>query len=219
MRWLVEAFEPDVPPVELTDKDIEDVKKVMPKLPAQLRQEIMAKGVNAETAETLILRDALTGSTYATTVLGQNSDDAAKFTANFIANRDVSYVESLVKEGKETGELPTAAAFGAVYALRKSGELSSNNTDALLFALRARPDAEPVALAEELGYLQENDNTALEGIVAAVLAEPANKKAAEDVKNGEMKAIGFLVGQVMKASKGKANPGVASELIRKQLGV
>lgn len=211
--------EPDVPPIELTDADIEEAKAAMPKLPAQLRQEIMAKGVNAETAETLILRDALTGSTYAATVLGQNSDDAAKFTANFIANRDVSYVESLVKEGKETGELPSADAFGAVYALRKSGELSSNNTDALLFALRAQPEAEPVALAEELGYLQENDNDALDGIVAAVLAEPAHQKAAEDVKNGEMKAIGFLVGQVMKASKGKANPAMASELIRKQLGV
>ena len=210
--------EPDVPPIELTDKDIEDVKAAMPKLPAQLREEIMAKGVNAEIAETLILRDALTGSTYAATVLTQDSSDAAKFTANFIANRDVSYVESLVKEGKETGTLPSAAAFGAVYALRKSGELSSNNTDALLFALR-HEQTEPKALAEKLGYLQENDNAAVEGIVAAVLAEPANQKAVEDVKNGEMKAIGFLVGQVMKASRGKANPAMASELIRKQLGV
>jgi aspartyl-tRNA(Asn)/glutamyl-tRNA(Gln) amidotransferase subunit B len=88
----------------------------------------------------------------------------------------------------------------------------------LLFALR-HEQTDPKALAEKLGYLQENNNAAVEGIVAAVLAEPANHKAAEDVKNGEMKAIGFLVGQVMKASKGKANPGMASELIRKQLGV
>jgi aspartyl-tRNA(Asn)/glutamyl-tRNA(Gln) amidotransferase subunit B len=52
--------------------------------------------------------------------------------------------------------------------------------------------------------------------VAKVLAE--NPKAAEDVKNGEMKAIGFLVGQIMKASQGKANPALAQELIKKQLG-
>ena len=46
-----------------------------------------------------------------------------------------------------------------------------------------------------------------------------NAKAATDVQNGEMKAIGFLVGQVMKASQGKANPGLAQQLIKKQLGL
>jgi aspartyl-tRNA(Asn)/glutamyl-tRNA(Gln) amidotransferase subunit B len=46
-----------------------------------------------------------------------------------------------------------------------------------------------------------------------------NEKAAEDVKNGEMKAIGFLVGQVMKKSQGKANPQMAQDLIKKQLGI
>jgi aspartyl-tRNA(Asn)/glutamyl-tRNA(Gln) amidotransferase subunit B len=46
-----------------------------------------------------------------------------------------------------------------------------------------------------------------------------NEKAAADVKNGEMKAISFLVGQVMKLSKGKANPSLATELIKKQLGL
>jgi aspartyl-tRNA(Asn)/glutamyl-tRNA(Gln) amidotransferase subunit B len=46
-----------------------------------------------------------------------------------------------------------------------------------------------------------------------------NEKAADDVKNGEMKAIGFLVGQVMKESQGKANPQMAQELIKKQLGI
>ena len=46
-----------------------------------------------------------------------------------------------------------------------------------------------------------------------------NQKAADDVRNGEMKAIGFLVGQVMKLSQGKANPGMATELIKKQLGL
>jgi aspartyl-tRNA(Asn)/glutamyl-tRNA(Gln) amidotransferase subunit B len=61
------------------------------------------------------------------------------------------------------------------------------------------------------------DDSEIEAIVTQVLKE--NEKAAEDVKNGEMKAIGFLVGQVMKASKGKANPGIAQQIIKKQLGV
>lgn len=71
--------------------------------------------------------------------------------------------------------------------------------------------------AKENGLLQLNDSSELEKIVADVLS--ANQKAAEDVKNGEMKAIGFLVGQVMKQSGGKANPPMVQELIKKQLGV
>lgn len=211
--------EPDVPPLEITDGYIEDIKSDMPKLPAQLRAEIESKGIDAKTAETLILRDALTGSAYVSTVLAQSTPESAKFTANFIANRDVSYVEGLVRDGKPQGELPYAKAFAAVFELRSKGELSSNNTDALLFALRHDTEADPRNLAEKLGYLQENDSAALEEIIAKVLAEPSNEKAATDVKNGEMRAIGFLVGQVMKASQGKANPATVSDLIKKQLSV
>jgi aspartyl-tRNA(Asn)/glutamyl-tRNA(Gln) amidotransferase subunit B len=71
------------------------------------------------------------------------------------------------------------------------------------------------AFAEEKGYIQVSDEGEIAKIVAQVLAD--NPKAAEDVKNGEMKAIGFLVGMVMKASQGKANPQMAQELIKKQL--
>ncbi len=210
--------EPDIPPLELTDDFIEKVNGDMPKLPGALRSEIEAKGIDQKTAETLILRDALTGSNYAQTVLAQESPEAAKFTANFIANRDVAYVEGLVKEAKPAGELPSAKMFGEVFGLRTSGELSSNNTDALLFALRHQP-GDAKNLAEKLGYLQQNDTAELDAIIAKVLADPASQKAVADVKAGQDKAIGYLVGQVMKASAGKANPGLVSDLIRKQLGV
>jgi aspartyl-tRNA(Asn)/glutamyl-tRNA(Gln) amidotransferase subunit B len=66
--------------------------------------------------------------------------------------------------------------------------------------------------------LQENDDTAIDVIIRSVLDDPAAAKAVADVKNGELKAVGFLVGLAMKASKGKANPAKLSELIRKQLG-
>ena len=62
-----------------------------------------------------------------------------------------------------------------------------------------------------------SDSGELDEIVQKVL--DANPKPVEDVKNGEMKAIGFLVGQVMKESQGKANPGLAKEIITKNLGV
>ncbi|HET6925099.1 MAG TPA: Asp-tRNA(Asn)/Glu-tRNA(Gln) amidotransferase subunit GatB, partial [Candidatus Saccharimonadales bacterium] len=77
--------------------------------------------------------------------------------------------------------------------------------------------ADPEQVAGDKNLLQVSDEGAIAEIVAKVLAE--NEKAATDVKSGEMKAIGFLVGQVMKQSQGKANPAMAQELIKKQLGL
>ena len=72
-------------------------------------------------------------------------------------------------------------------------------------------------IAKELGVIQENDLGALEAIVDAVLAKPETQKAQEDYKNGEQKVIGFLVGQVMKESHGKANPSAVQEILKKKL--
>ncbi|HSE60863.1 MAG TPA: Asp-tRNA(Asn)/Glu-tRNA(Gln) amidotransferase subunit GatB [Candidatus Saccharimonadales bacterium] len=211
--------EPDIPPIELDERMISSVRAGMPKLPPQLRDELAAKGIDAKTAETLILRDALTGTAYVDTILAQKDAESARFAANYMANRDVAYVEGLVKEEKEIGVLPNAATFAEVFAMRKDGKLSSNNVDALLAALRHHANTTAADLADKLGYLQENDASAIDDIVKQVLSDPAAAKAAADVKNGEQKAIGFLVGLAMKASKGKANPAVLSEHIRKQLGV
>lgn len=92
---------------------------------------------------------------------------------------------------------------------------SSAAKDVLLEMVTSKEDPEKIATDKNL--LQVSDTNELEAIVAEVLAE--NAKAAEDVKNGEMKAIGFLVGQVMKKSAGKANPGIVQQIIKTQLGV
>ena len=74
-----------------------------------------------------------------------------------------------------------------------------------------------IEIAKELGLIQENDLGALEKIVDAVLAKPETKKAQDDFKAGQEKVLGFLVGQVMKESHGKANPGAVQEILRKKL--
>jgi aspartyl-tRNA(Asn)/glutamyl-tRNA(Gln) amidotransferase subunit B len=76
---------------------------------------------------------------------------------------------------------------------------------------------DPLKIAESQNLIQESDENELLKIVKEVLE--TNGKAASDVKNGEMKAIGFLVGQVMKQSGGKANPVVVQSLIKKVLGI
>ena len=76
---------------------------------------------------------------------------------------------------------------------------------------------DPEQIAEAKNLLQVSDEGAIAEIVATVLAQ--NEKAVQDIRNGEMKVLGFLVGQVMKQSQGKANPSLATELIKKQLGI
>jgi aspartyl-tRNA(Asn)/glutamyl-tRNA(Gln) amidotransferase subunit B len=92
----------------------------------------------------------------------------------------------------------------------------STNCWALTNSARTLPE-DIESFATEHGFIQVSDEGEIAKIVEQVLAE--NPKAAEDVRNGEMKAIGFLTGQVMKASKGKANPSLAQTLIKKQLGL
>ena len=74
---------------------------------------------------------------------------------------------------------------------------------------------DPQAIVEEQGLVQITDTGAIEEIVKQVIAD--NPKSVEDFKSGKGKAIGFLVGQVMKLSKGRANPGVVNELLQKHL--
>jgi len=72
-------------------------------------------------------------------------------------------------------------------------------------------------IAKELNLIQENDLGAVEKIVDDVLHDPKNAQAIADFKAGSEKVLGFLTGQVMKASRGKANPSVAQEVLRQKL--
>jgi aspartyl-tRNA(Asn)/glutamyl-tRNA(Gln) amidotransferase subunit B len=103
--------------------------------------------------------------------------------------------------------------------MNEDGELSSTATKQVLVELYDPKNADKNAktLAKEMNLMQENDDNALEKIIDDVLSDPTAASAAADVKAGEQKAIGFLIGLIMKASQGKANPARARELLLKKL--
>lgn len=218
--------DPDIPPVVLTDEYVAKIKAEMPALPGDIRTRLSQTGLDKQLIETLLEADSSTaGQGYIKVLSALSEPQAVRFAANWMANR---HLAKLQKDSDEVNgvvvlatNLPTVEQFQAVYQLfALDKQLSSNNADAILFDLAQGgshfgADQQPDAVAQEKGYLQVSDEGEIAKIVAQVLAD--NPKAAEDVKNGEMKAIGFLVGQVMKASHGKANPQLAQELIRKQL--
>lgn len=75
----------------------------------------------------------------------------------------------------------------------------------------------PEEIAAQKNLLQVSDESEIAAVVDEVLADPASQKAVDDIRSGNDKAIGFLVGQVMKKSAGKANPALAQKLIREKL--
>ncbi len=111
--------------------------------------------------------------------------------------------------------------YDQIYVLIKANKLSSTNAKQLIQHFLSPENQDKDSSVEDqassMDLLQVSDAGEIVKIVDQVLSE--NAKAAEDVKNGEMKAIGFLVGQVMKNSKGKANPSMAQALIKRQLGL
>lgn len=108
----------------------------------------------------------------------------------------------------------TPASLAALVALVEGGTVSAKSAkDILADVLREGKD--PAALVKEKGLAQESDSGALEAIVDAVLAE--NPDEAERVRGGDKKVIGFLMGQIMRKTQGKANPGVVSKMIADKL--
>jgi aspartyl-tRNA(Asn)/glutamyl-tRNA(Gln) amidotransferase subunit B len=214
--------DPDLPPLELDDELIETVRQEMPPMPEVWRQRLSTLGLDHSAMESLLeaeLDDAAVS--YLALIEEVIADqDFAKALAKWFVNLEVPlrHDESVTPNAAITNQ-GRLHAYRVTYDLIKANKLSSTNAKALLTSILTDADqiADVEAYAKEHNLIQESDEGAIAAIVADVLA--ANAKAAEDVKNGEMKAIGFLVGQIMKQSQGKANPQLAQELIRKQLGL
>ena len=147
--------------------------------------------------------------------LAEIDEKALKRTANLFA----SVLLAEEKSAEMLEHLPSAPQLSELSEMADKKELSSTATKEV-FLRFFDPDMKQKSareIAKELNLLQENDLGALEKIVDEVLAMPETKKAQEEFKAGSEKVLGFLVGQVMKASKGKANPSSAQEILRKKL--
>jgi aspartyl-tRNA(Asn)/glutamyl-tRNA(Gln) amidotransferase subunit B len=138
---------------------------------------------------------------------------------SLVANLFTSVLLAEEKSAEFLNDLPSAADLNTLAEMNAKKELSSTATkEVFLHLFDPQMKVRGVKqIAKELGLIQENDLEALEKIVDTVLAKPETKKAQDDFRAGSEKVIGFLVGQVMKESKGKANPSSVQEILRKKL--
>ncbi|AIQ65537.1 glutamyl-tRNA amidotransferase [Paenibacillus stellifer] len=138
--------------------------------------------------------------------------DDAKSVSNWIMGDLLAYLNSNNLELSEVKITPQG--LGEMIGLIDKGTISSKIAKTV-FKEMLESGKLPAQIVEEKGLVQISDEGAIKGIVEAVVA--ANPQSVEDYKAGKQKAIGFLVGQVMKESKGKANPGLVNKLLAEVL--
>lgn len=201
--------EPDLPPLRLTTEFIDSVAAELPPLPQDYRARF-AKILKADILEILLDYP----------VLMQKLDELKDpQSIVLIANLFASVLLAEEKSAEYLNDLPATIDLTELAKMNVAHELSSTATKEVFLKLfdpqmRGRGTRK---IAQELGVIQENDLGALEQIVDTVLAKSETQKAQADFRNGEEKVLGFLVGQVMKESKGKANPSAVQEILRQKL--
>lgn len=201
--------EPDLPPIVTTEEEIEAYRKGLPELPDARRARLESEyGLSDYDAG--IITSSRQMAEYFDAVIADGAD--AKLAANWIMG-DLS--KNLNAENKTIEESPVdAKRLGEMIALISKGTISSKIAKKVFAEMWTSPDA-PAKIVKDKGLVQITDTKAIEAIVDKVLA--ANQKAVDDYKGGNAKAIGALVGQVMKQSKGKANPKMVNELLKAKL--
>lgn len=197
--------EPDVPPIVLTDKYIANIEKQMPVLPDELRTAL--KNLGLDTAAINVLISDKPNAILINTIPNK---EHAKRIANWVIN---TYDPDADNSGEIDIDIEKVIKLSQMVADNKVSSTAAKE----IWLQLTKSGIDPQAIAKERNLLQVSDEGAIEKIVIQVLAE--NKQAGEDVKKGETKAIGFLVGQVMKETKGQANPQLAQKLIKQRLGI
>ncbi len=201
--------EPDLPPVELTDVAIEGIKSIMPPLPAELRSAFSVLVLDESSVNTLI--DEMPAGKLIYDLLDTGCDSQL---VKRIANWLVSDVQAQLSESDTEWEDLKLDAEKLVELAQLTADKKVSSTGAKIILLELiKSGKPPLEIAKQKNVLQVSDEGEISKIVKQVLND--NPQAATDVKNGEQKAIGYLVGQVMKVSQGKANPSLAQELIKK----
>ncbi len=202
--------DPDLPPLVIARSWVDEVKASMPELPRQMAERLVADyGLPEYDATTLTQSPAMAA--YFETAA--KASGQAKMASNWIMG-EVS--RRLNNEEKDIAQVPVSAETLAALLKRiADGTVSNNAAKQVMDALWAGEGCDVDTVIEAKGLKQMNDSGALEKIIDEVMA--ANAPMVEQFRAGKDKAFNALVGLVMKASKGKANPQQANELLKQKL--
>ena len=203
--------DPDLAPFHLTDAFIERCRAELPELPDAKRDRFMTEyGIKRADAEQ-IAGDVAQSAFFERAATGLEGK-AAQAVANLMVNELAGYLKSAKVGLGQTSIAPAQVA--SLAKLLASDAISSNQAHEVFEAM-AQTGEDPEAIVDARGMRQVSDAGALQPIVDEVLAACADQ--AQQYRDGNQKVIGFLVGQCMKASRGKGNPRLFNELLRESL--
>ena len=202
--------DPDLQPLEISDEWIDEVRATMPELPgAALNRLIQEYGINEADAIQLTSHRPLT--VYFETAAANVKDKKA--VANWIRGEVLAKLNAAELTIEESPVF--AEQVGQILNRMSDGTLNQKGARTVFSAIWEKKGDNVDALIETLGLKQISDTGAIEAAIDAVLA--ANPKMVAEFKSGKEKAFNALVGQTMRATKGKANPAQVNEILRAKL--
>ena len=202
--------EPDLLTIVVDPAKVEALKESIPELPnAKIMRYVADFGLSQMDA-TLIAEDIDRSTLF--DACNQIGTCKAKNISNWILADIAKYTN---ETGKSILDTPLSAQRLCTLVEQVEKGSISNSSAKKVFRLILENDEDPLTIIEKNGMAQNSDTNFLEQLAKEVLAN--NEKSVNDYKNGKTNALGYLVGQCMKASKGKANPGIVKEIVTKML--
>ena len=200
--------DPDLLPLQLDQDWVDGLKQNLPELPDALKARLINDFGLSPYDATVISEDRATAAFYEDVAKGRD----AKLAANWMT---VELFGALNKLGKTLAESPiTPSQLGELVGLIGDGTISGRIAKDV-FAEMVETGGNATTIIEEKGLKQVSDTGAIEAMIDDVLA--ANQDKVDEYRGGKDKLFGFFVGQVMKASKGQANPGMVNQLLKSKL--
>ncbi|GGI64643.1 Asp-tRNA(Asn)/Glu-tRNA(Gln) amidotransferase subunit GatB [Enterococcus alcedinis] len=201
--------EPDVPRFEISDEWVEKVRQSLPEMPAARRARYIADFELPE-YDAMVLTLTKEMSDFFDATINAGAD--AKQASNWLMGEVSAYLNSEKIELHDTKLTPENLA--GMIALIEDGTISSKIAKKVFRELILN-GGEAKKVVEDQGLIQLSDPSQLLPMINEVLDN--NQQSIDDFKNGKDRAVGFLVGQIMKATRGKANPGVVNKLLQEEL--
>ncbi len=200
--------EPDIPPLVITPKMVEEVADTITVLPIDVRKQLVELGLNIDEQDVMIGQPK-TMQIFEESRSVLNKPELVKKAVNWLVG---DYQAWLTEFGEQKSKL-SGDNLTQLINLVDKGEISSKIAkDIFADVING---TEPEKVIKNKGLKQVSDDGEIEEIVRSIIA--ANPKAVEDYKSGNDRALGFFIGQVMKETKGQANPGKANQLVVKLL--
>jgi aspartyl-tRNA(Asn)/glutamyl-tRNA(Gln) amidotransferase subunit B len=200
--------DPDLLPLEITAAYVQKIQETLPELPDQKKARYIEKlGLSAYDAS-VIVADKETANYFEAVAQGRD----AKMAANWVT---AELFGRLNKAGQEISTSPVSAnQLGQLLDLISDNTISGKIAKEV-FDIMFETKQDPGTIVEERGLTQVTDMGAIENMIEQIIA--ANQDKVAEYRSGKDRLFGFFVGQVMKASEGKANPAAVNELLKKKL--